>query len=81
MLAPGSAGMVVTPLAPARRRLPAAGHAAGQPRRLQLDPGHGGARVEVDGQVRDGSSRRAGRFTLRLEAGFATLVSLGEHEP
>ncbi len=47
-----------------------------------IDPGHGGARVELDGQVEDLlASREPVTFTLRLEEGFASLVSLGEHEP
>ena len=47
-----------------------------------LDPGHGGARVEVDGQVQALlAPHEPATFSLRLEEGFATLVSLGEHEP
>ena len=49
---------------------------------MTLDPGHGGARVEVDGQIQDVLERlEPVTFTLRLEHEFATLVSLGEEEP
>ena len=48
---------------------------------VTLDPGHGGARVEIDGQVRDVLERmETVTFELSLEPDFATLVSLGEQE-
>ena len=50
--------------------------------RVILDPGHGGARVELDGQVHAELEPLTTRtFTLRLEPEYGTLVSLGEHEP
>lgn len=82
MLAPGAAAMVLTPLAPHGGVCPPL--VAGPDTRVQvtIDPGHGGARVELDGQVEDVlAPREPVTFALRLEEGFASLVSLGEHEP
>ena len=81
MLAPGSAGLVVTPLAPHGGVCPPL--VAGPSTRIEitLDPGLGGARIELDGQVAETlAPLQPVKFTLRLEEGFATLVSLGEHE-
>jgi NAD+ kinase len=82
MLAPGASAMVVTPLAPHGGVCPPL--VAGPDTRVQvtIDPGHGGARVELDGQVHDLlAPREPVTFSLRLEEGFASLISLGEHEP
>ena len=47
-----------------------------------LDPGHGGARIELDGQVHGALAPRLPViFSCRWSRGFATLVTLGEHEP
>jgi len=81
MIAPGGDALVLTPLSPHGGVCPplvanAASHVA-----VTLDPGNGGARVEVDGQIRAQLDRlEPVTFTLRLEPGFATLVSLGEDE-
>ena len=49
---------------------------------ILFDPGHGGARLELDGQVHDDlSPLQPVSLALRLEDDFATLVSLDEHEP
>jgi len=82
MLAPGASGMVVTPLAPHGGVCPPLVTGPDSRIRITLDPGHGGARIELDGQVSDTlPPREPVVFTLRLEEAFATLVSLGEHEP
>ena len=81
MLAPGASGMVVTPLAPHGGVCPPLVTGPASSIRITLDPGHGGARIELDGQVSDTlAPRQPVTFTLRLEEAFATLVSLGEHE-
>jgi NAD+ kinase len=74
--------MVLTPLAPHGGVCPPL--VAGPASRVEitLEPSHGGARVELDGQVHDVLPPLTPvRFGLWLEEGFATLVSLGEHEP
>jgi len=82
MLAPGASGMVVTPLAPHGGVCPPLVTGPDASVRITLDPGHGGARIELDGQVHSTlEPRRSVTFTLRLEKAWATLVSLGEHEP
>ena len=82
MLAPGAAGMVFTPLAPHGGVCPPLVAGPGSRLEIRLDPGHGGARLELDGQIHDElEPREPVTMTLRLEDEFATLVSLGEHEP
>ena len=82
MIAPGSAGVVLTPLSPHGGVCPPIVAGVGNEVSVTLDPGHGGARVEVDGQIEDVVERLAAvTFALRLEPEFATLVSLGEEEP
>jgi NAD+ kinase len=82
MLAPGASGMVLTPLSPHGGSCPPL--VAGPESRVTivLDPGNGGARVELDGQIHSTREPRVPvTFELRLQPGFATLVSLGEEEP
>jgi NAD+ kinase len=82
MLAPGASGLAVTPLAPHGGVCPPLVIGPHSRIRIIFDPGNGGARVELDGQVRGKlAPREPVTFTLRLEPEFATLVSLGEHEP
>jgi NAD+ kinase len=82
MLAPGASGMVVTPLAPHGGVCPPLVTGPASEIRITLDPGHGGARIELDGQVHGTlAPRHPVVLTLRLEEAFATLVLLGEHEP
>jgi NAD+ kinase len=82
MLAPGVTGLVLTPLAPHGGVCPPLVTGPDTRVRILFDPGNGGARVELDGQVRaELAPREQVTFTLRLEPGFATLVSLGEPEP
>jgi NAD+ kinase len=82
MLAPGAIGLVLTPLAPHGGVCPPL--VTGPETRVEvlLDSGNSGARVELDGQVRDQVAPRQGAaFALRLVPDRATLVSLGEEEP
>ena len=51
ILAPGSGSMVVTPLAPHGGCCPPLVTGPGQAVRIVLEPGWGGARVELDGQI------------------------------
>jgi NAD+ kinase len=82
MIAPGSTALVLTPLSPHGGVCPPIVAGTGNVVSVTLDPGHGGGRVEVDGQIRGAIERLAPRtFTLRLEPDFATLVSIGEEEP
>ena len=82
MIAPGATGVALTPLSPHGGVCPPIVAGTENAVTVTLDPGHGGARVEVDGQI----AATLGRldpvtFSLRLEPEFATLVSLGEEEP
>jgi len=82
MIAPGGTALVLTPLSPHGGVCPPLVAGAGNEVTVSLDPGHGGARVEVDGQIKGVLERMEPvTFTLELEPGFATLVSLGEEEP
>jgi NAD+ kinase len=81
MLVPGTTGLVLTPLAPHGGVCPPVVTAPETEVVVTLNPGHGGARVEVDGQVRlTAEPREPHAFNLRLEPSFATLVALGEGE-
>jgi NAD+ kinase len=81
LLAPGTAGLVVTPLAPHGGVCPPAVTAPDSAVTVRLEPGHGGARVEVDGriveQVLPDSPRE---FALSWVPEYATLVMLGDQE-
>ena len=82
MLAPGALGLVLTPLSPHGGVCPPLVAAEASAVRVILEPGHGGARVELDGQVHDVLEPLiTATFRLRLEREHGTLVSLGEHEP
>lgn len=82
MLAPGAAGLVLTPLAPHGGVCPPLVTTPENRVTVTLDPAHGGARVEIDGQVHAALEReRVVTFALRLQPAFATLVSLADHEP
>jgi NAD+ kinase len=82
MLAPGTPGIVLTPLAPHGGVCPPVVTAPGTPVTVLLDPGHSGARVEVDGRVEDEPARfQPATFELSFEPDVATLVSLGDQEP
>lgn len=82
MIAPGGSALVLTPLSPHGGVCPPLVATTANEVVVSLDPGHGGARVEVDGQIKDQLERMEPvAFTLVLEPGYATLVSLGEEEP
>jgi NAD+ kinase len=81
VIAPGATGVALTPLSPHGGVCPPIVAGTENVVTVTLDPGHGGARVEVDGQI----AATLGRldpvmFSLRLEPEFATLVSIGEEE-
>ena len=82
MIAPGGSALVLTPLSPHGGVCPPLVTGAGNEVTVMLDPGHGGARVELDGQIKAELDRlEPVTFTLTLEPDFATLVSLGAEEP
>jgi NAD+ kinase len=82
MIAPGGSAIVLTPLSPHGGVCPPLVAGTQTQLTVTLHPGHGGARVEIDGQVRETLERMDPvTLTLRLEPGYATLVSLGEEEP
>jgi NAD+ kinase len=82
MLAPGSRGLVLTPLSPHGGVCPPVVTVPRHDVEVTIDPGHGGARVEVDGQIDTVLERMEGvTLSLRFQNEFATLVSLGEEEP
>ncbi len=81
MIAPGGTALVLTPLSPHGGVCPPLVTSGANEVAVMLDPGNGGARVEVDGQIHAVLDRlEPVTFTLRLEPDFATLVSLGEDE-
>jgi NAD+ kinase len=82
LLAPGALGMVFTPLAPHGGFIPPL--VSGPEGRLdvEVDPGHGGARLELDGQIGDLlPPLEPAAVAVTLAPGRGTLVSLGEDEP
>jgi NAD+ kinase len=82
MIAPGGSALVLTPLSPHGGVCPPLVTSAANRVTVMLDPGHGGARVELDGQISARLDRlEPATFTLTLEPAFATLVSLGTEEP
>jgi NAD+ kinase len=81
MIAPGGDALVLTPLSPHGGVCPPLVASDANGVAITLDPGTGGARIEVDGQISAVLDRlEPVTFALRLEPGFATLVSLGEDE-
>jgi NAD+ kinase len=78
ILAPGADSVALTPLAPHGGCCPPL--VIGRESRVEvgIEPGHGGARIEFDGQIRPLEAR-----TLALEwrADHATLVAFGDAEP
>jgi NAD+ kinase len=79
MLLPGAAGLVLTPLAPHGGVCPPLVTTRETEVLVTLNPGHGGARVEVDGQVRRTlEPREPEAFALRYEPHLGDLVVL-EH--
>ncbi|CAA9476512.1 MAG: hypothetical protein AVDCRST_MAG65-1155 [uncultured Solirubrobacteraceae bacterium] len=82
LLAPGAVGMVVTPLAPHGGSCPPLVAGPGSTFEIIVDPGHGGARLEADGQTTADLERfETHRFTIALRPEYATLVTLEDQEP
>src|SRR5215218_3723368 len=82
VLAPGGSGLVFTPLAPHGGCCPPL--VAGPESRLEidLDPGFGGARIELDGHIRDRVDPLLPRsLTIALRPDHAMLVALGGEPP
>jgi NAD+ kinase len=78
LLAPGSDGFLFTPLPTHGGFCPPVVVGADSELKLELSAGHGGARLEVDGQVEDA---RVGPLTITLRPDVATLVSFTGQEP
>jgi NAD+ kinase len=78
VVAPGSDGMVVTPLAPHGGCCPPLVTGPGAELTLVIEAGYAGSRIEVDGRVQN---READRAVLRWTPDRATLVGLGGEEP
>jgi NAD+ kinase len=78
IIAPGSGGWSITPLASHGGCIPPLVLGARSTARLVISPGFAGARVEIDGQP-----ARLDASTLAVErrSGFGTLVSVGDEEP
>ena len=72
ILAPGADSMVVTPVAPHGGCIPPLVAGADSVVTVEVVPGHAGARVELDGQIRPIPSRR---MEIRWRAAHATLVA------
>jgi NAD+ kinase len=81
VLAPGASGIVLTPLSAHGGCCPPLVAAAGNRIMIALEPGHGGARIELDGQVSKQVARDASHtFEIGLRSDHATLVTLGGEE-
>jgi NAD+ kinase len=81
LLAPHGSGLVVTPIAPHGGCCPpfVTGHDSTVS--VLLHPGHGGARIELDGQIHDRVEPHAPRtIEVSLRDEYATLVMLGGEE-
>jgi NAD+ kinase len=78
ILSPGAFAMVVTPLAPHGGVAPPLVVGAESRVQLEIEPGYGGARFEVDGQV---MTSPVEHVDLVYRADYATLVVVGEAEP
>jgi NAD+ kinase len=82
LLAPGGSGLVLTPLSPHGGFCPPLVAGAGSRLSVDLEPGHGGARIELDGQIHDRVDPHAPRMLeVTLREDHATLVALGGEEP
>jgi NAD+ kinase len=78
LLAPGTDAFVLTTLPTHGGSHPPLVVAAHSALELETIAGHGGARLEVDGQVTD---VRVGRLTVGLRHAVATLVAFPDQEP
>jgi NAD+ kinase len=75
LLVAGSNVFICTPIAMHGGCAPPLVVPAGSEVTLQIDPGHGGFEPEVDGHRLQSTAKR---FSVTIEDGYATLVSLGD---
>jgi NAD+ kinase len=81
LLTHGAGGMVLTPLSPHGGSCPSLVAGDASTLAIDLDPGHGGARIELDGQIRARVPvREPRRLEITLRPRHATLVALGHEE-
>jgi NAD+ kinase len=78
LLAPGTDAFLFTPLPTHGGSSPPLVVAASSTLQLDLTAGHGGARVEVDGQVAD---TQISPLTISLRSDVVTLVGFADQEP
>jgi NAD+ kinase len=78
ILAPGAEGMTITPLAPHGGSCPPLVTGTASELSLEVEPGHGGVRYELDGQR---TSFPGHGLTIRHRDDFARLVRLAGEEP
>jgi len=78
LLAPGTDAWVLTPLAPHGGSVRPLVVSPDSTVRVEVEPGFGGARTELDGQP---ATLGDSRLTLTLRPGHASLVHLGDEEP
>ncbi len=82
LLAVGALGTVVTPLAPHGGSCPPMVIGADARLDVLVEPGHGGARLEADGQPAGDFERLiARRVTIRARPDHATIALLDDEEP
>jgi NAD+ kinase len=81
LLAPGESGLVFTPLAPHGGCCPPLVAGPQSQFTIELNPAHGGARIELDGQIRTRVDPLEPRvITVTMRPDHATLVALGGEE-
>jgi NAD+ kinase len=78
ILGPGTEGIVVTPLATHGGASPPVVVGPGSRVELMVEPGYGGSRFEIDGQLLPTAS---GEVTISRRPDHATLVTLADQEP
>lgn len=82
LLAGGASGMVVTPLSPHGGSCPPLVTGPGSRLDVLVEPGHGGARMEADGQAAGDFERKvARRVTIAVVPDHATIAVLEDEEP
>jgi NAD+ kinase len=78
LIGPGTTAYLFTPLCTHGGFCPPLVIGADSELRLDTTPGHGGTRLEVDGQV---AGTQVGPLTIRLRPAIATMVSFADQEP
>jgi NAD+ kinase len=78
VLAPGSDAFVITPLAPHGGCCPPLVAGSESRLRIEIEPGHGGARIELDGRITELEPQV---LEVQWQPTHATLVTLGDEEP